>query len=223
MSIIELKEVSKKYDDGEKELLALDKVSLCLNKGECVGIVGASGSGKSTMLNIMGILEPQTSGEVLYNDVNLSEMNSGDKIRFRAESIGFIFQSFNIEPNYTVYQNVEIPLLLTDMSKKDRKEIVIKMLEKLGIEQYVDKKAKFLSGGEKQRVAIARALIRNPEVILADEPCGNLDGENSENIMKILKELTMEGKLVVVVTHDVSALKYFDRVVDIINGRLVER
>lgn len=221
MELISLKNVSRSFPNGEGSLEVLKGINIQIRSGECVGIVGVSGSGKSTLLNLIGILDSPSEGMIEIKGQNMAELTEKEKARLRAETIGFVFQSYHLEPLYTVFQNVEIPLLLTDMSAKERKKLVVSLLDKVGLADKKNKKAGVLSGGEKQRAAIARALVRNPEIILADEPCGNLDMKNSEAVMTLLRQLADEGKTVLVVTHDSSAEKYFDRIVTISDGRLV--
>jgi len=217
--MLQLIDVKKEYKTPGGCFSALGGLSLCVEDGEFVAIVGKSGSGKSTLLNLIGTLDSVTSGSILYDNQNIADMNSRQRADFRNKSIGFVFQKFNLEPEYTVFQNVELPLLIGGLT--NNKERVYKVLEQLDLTSKVKLKTKLLSGGEQQRVAIARAIINNPKLILADEPCGNLDSMNSNTVMSILQKLNVQGKTIILVTHDLEDARKAQRIVTLSNGRLI--
>ena len=221
--MITVKEIVKEFTTGKDKFRALDEVSLEIGDGEFVAITGKSGSGKSTLLNIIGTLDAATSGSIEVDGLDICKLNSKHLAEFRNSKIGFIFQSFYLEPGYSVFYNVELPLIIagkTD-SRKNR-PFVEAALQKVGLLEKINVKAQTLSGGEQQRVAIARAIINEPAYIFADEPCGNLDTANSRKVMGILKELHSLGKTVVMVTHDeVDALET-DRIITLSDGRIVK-
>lgn len=200
---------------------ALDGVSLDIADGEFVAITGKSGSGKSTLLNIIGTLDNLTSGQITVDDCDISKLSSKQLASFRNKKIGFIFQNFYLEPGYSVYNNVEMPLVISGKtdSKKNR-PFVEAALQEVGLLEKINSKARNLSGGEQQRVAIARAIINDPKYIFADEPCGNLDTANSNRIMNILIRLNSRGKTVVMVTHDESDACKAQRIITLSDGRI---
>ena len=212
--MIELRNISKRYGDQQ----VLDNISFTINKGEFVSIVGRSGSGKSTLLNIIGGLECPDTGSVLYQGNDISKFTASETAKYHNTSVGFVFQSFHLEPEYTVYQNVEIPLLIA--GRKDRKKAVEDVLKAVGLE-IPPKKVKFLSGGECQRACIARAVIMNPDLILADEPCGNLDSHSSAIIMELLRDIVSHGRTVLLVTHNVDDAHKTDRIITISDGKII--
>lgn len=214
--MIALKNIRKIYTN----CTALDNVNLNIEAGEFVAIVGKSGSGKSTLLNIIGLLDQQTEGQVLINGISVNSLNEKQKARFRLHVIGHIFQSFNLEPAYTVYKNIEIPLLIANIDKVERDAIIKKTIDDVGLSHKLYVKANTLSGGEQQRVCIARALVNSPRIILADEPCGNLDTTNSAIIMDILKGLSSKGITVILVTHDLTDAQIADRIIEIEDGKI---
>lgn len=220
MELIAIESVSKRFKNGNETLTVLNSIEAKFYSKECIGIIGVSGSGKSTLLNLIGALDEPDEGNIFIDGENIGKLSEKEKARLRAEKIGFVFQAYNLEPRYTVYQNVEIPLLLTQISSKEKKRIITNVLETVGMLDNANKKVGVLSGGEKQRVAIARALVRSPRIILADEPCGNLDCENSRKIMELLRKLSDDDRLVLIVTHDMSAKKYFHRVIEIKDGTI---
>ena len=193
--------------------------SLCVAEGEFVAIVGKSGSGKSTLLNMIGTLDSVTSGSILLDSQDIATMNGRQLAEVRNQSIGFVFQRFNLEPEYTVYQNVELPLVISGSTKNEQK--VQAVLEQLDLTSKAKLKTKLLSGGEQQRVAIARAIINDPKLILADEPCGNLDTTNSNIVMSILQALNQQGKTIILVTHDQEDARKAQRIVTLSNGRII--
>lgn len=220
--MIKVDNVSKKYKTGDGEFYALKGVSLTVHDGEFVAVVGKSGSGKSTLLNLIGTLDSVSDGAITVDGQDVTKLDSKSLAQFRNRKLGFVFQSFYLEPEYTVYENVELPLILAGRFGKDNTARVHEVLELVELTDKAKNKAKNLSGGESQRVAIARAIVNNPDVILADEPCGNLDTSNSENIMRIFKELNARGKTVIMVTHDAEEAQVASRIVTISDGQIVE-
>ena len=207
--MLKLIDVKKEYQTPGGCFFALDGVSLCVEEGEFVAIVGKSGSGKSTLLNMIGTLDSVTSGSILLDGQDIATMNGRQLAEVRNQSIGFVFQRFNLEPEYTVYQNVELPLVISGSTQNEQK--VQAVLEQLDLTSKAKMKTKLLSGGEQQRVAIARAIINDPKLILADEPCGNLDTTNSNIVMSILQALNQQGKTIILVTHDQEDARKADR------------
>ena len=219
--MIKIDKVSKKYKTGDGEFYALKDVSLSIDDGEFVAIVGKSGSGKSTLLNLVGTLDTVTDGAITVDGQDLTKLDNKSLALFRNQRLGFVFQSFYLEPEYTVYENVELPLILAGRFGKANVERVNEVLALVELTDKAKNKAKHLSGGESQRVAIARAIVNDPDVILADEPCGNLDTANSQNIMDIFKTLHAQGKTVVMVTHDGEEAQVASRIVTISDGQIV--
>lgn len=220
--MIEAKNISMKYGEGENEFLALNNVSVSIEKGTFVSIIGRSGSGKSTLLSILGALLKPTQGTVLIKNDNLYEYNDNQLADYRSQNIGFIFQAFHLEDLYTVYQNMEIALMIGEYPKKERKDKIEDLLDKVGMKEKVDVRVGKLSGGEKQRVCIARALANEPDIILADEPCGNLDSYNGNIVMDILRNLVGEGKTVILVTHNKEDARKTDRIVEMRDGTVIK-
>ena len=200
--MLQLKNIVKTYVTGDMKQDALKGVSISFRENEFVSILGQSGSGKTTMLNIIGGLDRYTSGDLIINGVSTKEYKDADWDYYRNNSIGFVFQSYNLIPHQTVLANVEMALTLAGVSKKERRERAISVLKKVGLGGHIHKKPNQMSGGQMQRVAIARALVNNPDILLADEPTGNLDPKNSWEIMKLLEEINENGTTVVVVTHN---------------------
>ena len=187
-------------------------------------IEGPSGSGKTTLLNIIGGLLKPSSGKILVNNKNIIEMNDNEKAYYRNKVIGFVFQSFYLEPNFTVYDNVEVPLIIAGIPKNERRKMILSTLDSVGLLDKEKMIASKLSGGEKQRVSIARAIVNNPEIILADEPTGNLDSKNGDMIMSLLKRISKEDKIVIVITHnDEQAIKYGDKIYRLNDGEINEK
>lgn len=207
--VIRAESLSKVYNEGmSNEVIALNKVNIKIKKGDFVAITGPSGSGKSTLLHMLGVLDKPTSGKVIIDNIDVSELSDDEITKIRREKIGFVFQQFNLIPLLTAIENVEIPMQL---SGKDRTESSRRALELLKIVSLDDRQGHLpnqLSGGQQQRVAIARSLANDPEIILADEPTGNLDSKTSQEIVKLLKDLNLKGYTIVVVTHDVSIAKF---------------
>lgn len=220
MELIKIDNLVKIYGKDEGKVHALKGISLSINEGELVAIVGASGSGKSTLLNIIGCIDKATSGEYYLDGQNVGILKDRQLAKSRNNLIGFVLQYFGLVNTYSVYENVELPLIYGKI--KNRKEKIISIMKKLNIEEKKDKLPSELSGGQNQRVAIARALVNNPKLILADEPTGALDKRNSQEVMKILLELNKEGKTVIIVTHDENISKQCDRIIRIEDGHIKE-
>ena len=214
--MIEIKNICKKYQNVN----ALDNVSLAIEDGDYIAIVGESGSGKSTLLYSIGLLESIDSGTIIYDGVDVSNLSEKELAKLRVEKIGFVFQAYNLEESYSVYENVEIPLLIRGKDKTERKAIVNEKLDMVGLLDRAKDKVSTLSGGQQQRVAIARALAGNPSVILADEPCGNLDSRNSHEIMSILGKLNNEGKTIILVTHNLNDAKLAKKIYTMQDGKI---
>lgn len=221
-TLIELKEISKKYLLGDTYIQALKNVNLTINKGEFAAIVGASGSGKSTLLNLIGTIDNPDSGEIVFLNQNIVQLSEDEKAHLRNEKIGFIFQSFNLIPVLTVLENVEIPLLLNSkLSEKERKEIAEKSLIDVGLQDYIKSSPNKLSGGQRQRVAIARALVNNPDFILADEPTANLDSKTTMSVIDLMLDLNKrKGVTFLFSTHDEKLMSKVSRIIHIRDGQL---
>ncbi len=220
-AMIELKNVYKIYQMGEESLHALDGISLKIEEGEFVAIVGQSGSGKSTCMNIIGCLDVPTSGNYLLDGVDVSTMNSNQLAEIRSRKLGFIFQQYNLIPKLNVRENVELPLLYAGYDKQTRRAAASEALKRVGVLEKSKNLPSQLSGGQQQRVSIARALAGNPSVILADEPTGALDSKTGADVLKFLKQLNEEGRTVVLITHDNSIAKQANRIVKLSDGRIV--
>ena len=218
--MIRMTNIEKDYLTGTMKFKALKGVDLHITKGEYVAIVGPSGSGKSTMMNIIGCLDIQTAGDFLLDSQEISAMTSNQLADIRNQKIGFVFQAFNLLPYATAYENVEVPLLFAKTNSKKRKERVLELLSKVGLADKLYNKPTEMSGGEMQRVAIARALANNPDIILADEPTGNLDSASGSAIVNIFDELHTMGKTVVMITHDMSLAGKTDRIIRLKDGML---
>ena len=221
-TIIKLIEVNKIYRTKEIETQALDNVNLEVEKGSFVSIMGPSGCGKSTLLNIMGLLDNPTSGQVEIAGVVANNMNEKALASFRNSTLGFVFQSFHLINSLSVTDNVMLPLLYRNMKGKERNRLVAEARERVGLSHRINHRPSQLSGGQCQRVAIARAIVGSPEIILADEPCGNLDSKMSADIMELLQRLNKEyGKTVVMVTHNEDQARQTDRIIRFFDGRQV--
>jgi len=218
--MIEIKGISKIYGRGEGTVNALIDINLQIENGKFVSIVGKSGSGKSTMMNIIGALDKPTSGEIISDGNNLSKMSDDQLAEYRNKHIGYIFQSFYLEPTFTVLENVAMPLTISGMKKAEREELAKKAIKQLDLEDKTNKKASELSGGQKQRVSIARAIVHNPDIILADEPTGNLDSQNGQEVIKLLQTISNSGKTVILVTHNIDDAYKTDKMVLLKDGRI---
>ncbi|HAN17223.1 MAG: phosphonate ABC transporter ATP-binding protein [Bacteroidetes bacterium GWC2_33_15] len=219
--MIKTNQLVKVFRTDEIETTALNKVNIDVQKGEFVAIMGPSGCGKSTLLNIIGLLDNPTSGELWFDGNEVSKFKEKDRTNLRKSNIGFVFQSFNLIDELTVYENVELPLLYLKISANERKEKVEAVLERMKISHRRKHFPQQLSGGQQQRVAIARAVVANPKLILADEPTGNLDSANGEEVMKLLKELNKDGATIVMVTHSPSDAEYAHRIIQLFDGHVV--
>lgn len=209
-----------KGDAADATAIALDGISMEIKNGEFVAVMGKSGSGKTTLLNVIGCLDKLTEGEYYLDDVDISSMGMFGLDRIRKEKISFIFQNYELMDNYTVYENVELPLLAHRVKSRERRKKVNAIMERLGILELGKKYPGQISGGEQQRTAIARALVADNEYILADEPTGALDEENSRELMNILKDIHGTGKTIIMVTHDKDIAGYADRIIEIADGRI---
>lgn len=211
--IINLKGVAKHYKMGENIVKALDGIDIKINKGDFVAIMGPSGSGKSTGMNLVGSLDLPTKGAIYLDGKDISNMHESDLAQIRGRKIGFIFQSFNLIPNLTAKENIMLPMLFQNVDKLDREKRAEELLKLVDLTDREDHYPNQLSGGQQQRVAIARSLANDPEVILADEPTGNLDTKTGENVMKFLNKLNNEGKTIIMVTHDPDKAQRHARIV----------
>ncbi|NMB62169.1 MAG: ABC transporter ATP-binding protein [Chloroflexi bacterium] len=221
-SIITVSELHKTYDmDDDVRVVALDNVSLEIEEGALVTTMGPSGSGKSTLMHIVGGLDRPTSGSVQVGKYNVTSLDEQQMAVYRRQTIGFIFQSFNLIQSMTALENVALPLRLSGIPRSERLEYAYELLTKVGLQDRVYHKPTQLSGGQQQRIAIARALANDPPVILADEPTGNLDTASGENVMEMLRELNENGRTIMVVTHDPRMTKYASRVIKMLDGHLL--
>ena len=220
--ILELKGIYKEYLQGKMKVPVLKDVNFSMEEGEYVAIMGPSGSGKTTLMNIIGCLDKQTEGTFFLDGQDIYKLSESKRIRLRNREIGFIFQGFNLIQNLTALENVELPLVYRGVGKKERRELSLKSLDKVGLSGRLDHKPAQMSGGQQQRVAIARAIAQAPPIILADEPTGNLDSHSTGEIMQILRELHKEGRTVILITHDNEIAQQADRVIRINDGKVVE-
>ena len=219
-ALVEIRDMCKIYNPGENEVRALDHVSVTIDEGEFVAIIGHSGSGKSTLMNMLGCLDVPSSGTYILHGQNVSELDDDELSDIRNREIGFIFQGFNLIPNLTALENVELPLIYRVVGRSKRLELSRIALEKVGLGHRMEHKPAEMSGGQQQRVAIARAIAQAPPVILADEPTGNLDSHSTQEILEILKELHGEGRTVILITHDNDIAAQAKRVIKIKDGRI---
>ena len=219
--MIKTNNLMKKFRTDEVETTALNNVNLDINEGEFVAIMGPSGCGKSTLLNILGLLDNPTSGELFFNDAQVDGYSERQRTNLRKENIGFVFQSFNLIEELTVYENVELPLLYMKVSSSERKRRVNEVLDRMKITHRAKHFPQQLSGGQQQRAAIARAVITNPKLILADEPTGNLDSANGEEVMNLLTQLNEGGTTIVMVTHSPSDADRSHRIIQLFDGHIV--
>jgi len=220
--VLKLKDVTKQYGSGDSTVTALDNINFTVHKGELTSVLGPSGSGKSTLLHIMGLLDRPTSGKVYVEGIDTTTISKTEQAQLRGRKIGFVFQAFNLIPSLTALENVELPLIISNVPKARRREKATELLKRLNLGHRLDHRPNQLSGGEKQRVAIARALINDPEIILADEPTGNLDSKSGLEVLEILHNLHMEGKTIIIITHEEGVVRITEKVVRIRDGKLVK-
>ncbi|MDD2595025.1 MAG: ABC transporter ATP-binding protein [Bacteroidales bacterium] len=221
MSFLKVENLKKSFRTEEIETIALNDVSFEVNRGEFVAIMGPSGCGKSTLLNILGLLDNPTSGTYSLIDKKVGSLRESERTDYRMGKIGFVFQSFNLIDDLNVYENVELPLVYLNIKSSERKKMVDEMLKRMNINHRAGHFPQQLSGGQQQRVAIARAIVSRPELILADEPTGNLDSKNGQEVMELLSELNREGTTVIMVTHSQHDSSYAGRVINLFDGRIV--
>ncbi len=218
--MIKVNNLQKKYSDEGVETCALQGVSFKIEKGEFVSVMGPSGSGKSTLLHILSFLDRPTGGVYEFNGRAIDSLNDQDLAHIRNREMGFVFQSFNLLSNSTVFENVELPLLYSDIKEGERRNVILKAIEAVGLSEKAGIEAGKLSGGQKQRVAIARALVNNPDIIFADEPTGNLDSVSGGQVMEILKKLNKEGHTIVLVTHETYTARFGRRLIRLKDGKI---
>jgi putative ABC transport system ATP-binding protein len=223
VALLELRNVSKIYHTGGEEIRALDDVTLDLHQGDFISIIGPSGSGKSTLMHVLGCLDSPTRGEVVLDGVDISKATTSQLARIRNRTIGFVFQSFNLLPKLNVLQNVELPMVYAGLGGKARHERAVKALELVELGHRLKNRPNQLSGGQQQRVAIARALVNDPKIILADEPTGNLDTHTGEVILNLFRELSTQGRTVILVTHNPEIAAVTPRRIEIRNGKVAEK
>ena len=219
-ALIKVRDMYKIYNPGENEVHALDGVSLDVYEGEFVAIIGHSGSGKSTLMNMLGCLDVPTQGTYILNGRDVSRLTDNELSDVRNNQIGFIFQGFNLIPNLTALENVELPLIYRKVDRATRRRLSVEALKRVGLEERMKHKPAEMSGGQQQRVAIARAIAMSPPLILADEPTGNLDSKSTKDIMKILNDLNEQGNTIVLITHDDGIAENARRVVRIMDGKI---
>ncbi|MDU1313691.1 ABC transporter ATP-binding protein [Clostridium septicum] len=221
MSMIKLTNINKIYGELESETKALNNINLEIKKGELVALTGKSGSGKSTLLNLLGQLDVESSGSISIDGTITKNLTKNQRSKFRNSTIGFIVQHFALINDYTVYDNIELPLKYGNVKKSLRKDLILDVSSKLGIEDKLKSKPNNLSGGQCQRVAIARAIVNNPNIILADEPTGALDTVTGSEVMNIFKSLNSNGKTVIIVTHDLKLANECDRIIELKDGCII--
>jgi len=219
--MINVQNLEKIYRTDEVETVALNKISFEIKNGEFVAIMGPSGCGKSTLLNIIGLLDDLNSGSFLFNNTDVSKFNERKRAEMRKHNIGFVFQSFNLIEELTVFENVELPLIYTNVPASLRKEMVNTVLDKIQIAHRRNHYPQQLSGGQQQRVAVARAVVNNPKLILADEPTGNLDSRNGNEVMQLLTDLNGQGTTIVMVTHSEHDARYTNRIFNMLDGEII--
>ena len=219
--LIEFQDIYKIYEMGDSEVRAIDGISMKVEKGEFLAIVGQSGSGKSTCMNVIGCLDVPTSGKYLLDGIDVSTMTDDELAEIRNKKLGFIFQQYNLLPKLNVMNNVALPLLYAGKSKGEQKKRALEVLEKVGLKEKAKNKPSQLSGGQQQRVSIARALAGDPSVILADEPTGALDSKTGREVMEFLKKLHSEGNTIILITHDNSIAAQTERIMRITDGKIV--
>jgi len=220
--MIKTEKLNKIFRSEEVETTALNEIDLEINEGEFVSIMGPSGCGKSTLMNVLGLLDNASSGKYHFLGEEVSGYNERQRADFRKANIGFVFQSFNLIDELSVYENVELPLLYLGMPASERKERVLAMLEKMGVGHRAKHYPQQLSGGQQQRVAVSRALVTNPKIVLADEPTGNLDSHHGDEVMSLLKDLNKQGTTIVMVTHSPAYAAYGNRTVNLFDGKIAD-
>lgn len=219
--MIKITDLEKIYRTEEVETVALNKLSVEVKAGEFIAVMGPSGCGKSTLLNILGLLDDPDSGSYKFNEIEVAHFNERRRAELRKHNLGFVFQSFNLIDELTVYENVELPLIYTGVSSADRKKRVAEVLDKMQIMHRRNHFPQQLSGGQQQRVAVARAVVNNPKLILADEPTGNLDSRNGTEVMQLLTDLNEQGTTIVMVTHSEHDARYSHRIIHMLDGQIV--
>jgi len=219
--MIRLEKLSRKFQVGNQVVHALDEVDLEINQNDYVSIMGVSGSGKSTLLNILGLLDTPTSGDYILSGINTSKMKDDEMAGIRSTKIGFIFQSFHLIPRLTAFENIEMPMILSGINPNERSIKVNSALEKVGLTDRSDHKPEQLSGGQRQRVAIARSIVMEPDVLLADEPTGNLDTTSGNEVVKLIEELNLAGLTLIVVTHDREMGERSNRLIELKDGKII--
>ena len=219
--IIKLKDVAKYYTMGDELIKAVDGIDITINKGDFIAIVGPSGSGKSTAMNMVGALDIATKGEIYLDKTNIEHLGESELAQIRGKKIGFVFQTFNLIPTLTAIENVMLPMIFQGVSYNERWERARGLLEDIGLGERLDHLPNELSGGERQRVAVSRALANDPDVILADEPTGNLDTKRGEEIAEMFNKLSDQGKTIILVTHDLDIAKHADRIYKLKDGKIV--
>ena len=218
--MISLKNITKIYTMGHVQVQALGALSLTVEQGEFIAVLGPSGSGKSTMMNILGCLDKPTEGEYIFDNTPVHQFNRIQLARVRNRKVGFVFQSYNLLPFATAYENIELPMLYARTSAKKRKERVLRLLKNVGLEDLATHRPAQLSGGERQRVAVARALSNDPDIILADEPTGNLDTKSGKEIFRLFESLNQYGKTLILVTHDERLASHAKRIIHLLDGKI---
>ena len=221
MNIIEVKNLKKIFEGEGVKTNALDGVTLNIKKGEFLSVMGSSGSGKSTLLQILGFLDRQTSGEYFFEGKKMNDYTDDELAHTRNEKMGFIFQTFNLLPRYSVFENVKLPLLYSSVPESEWDGLVFDAINSVGLSHRKSHFSNQLSGGERQRVAIARALVNKPDIIFADEPTGNLDSKNGEQVMEIISDLNKKGHTIVLVTHETYTANYAERIVILQDGKIL--
>lgn len=219
--MIKVTDLEKIYRTEEVETVALNKISFEIKTGEFVAIMGPSGCGKSTLLNIIGLLDDLDGGSFMFNDIEVAKFNERKRAEMRKHNIGFVFQSFNLIDELTVFENVELPLIYTGVATAERKRIVDEVLDKIQIAHRRNHYPQQLSGGQQQRVAVARAVVNKPKLILADEPTGNLDSRNGNDVMQLLTDLNEQGTTIIMVTHSEHDARYTHRIINMLDGQIV--